>query len=75
MNTFEEVIEAFGGATALAEAIGIKPVHAQTMKARDSIPALYWRDVVDAARQRRIKGVTLDVLAQISSAKLKEKRA
>lgn len=72
MDTFDAVFEAFGGATKLAEAIGIRPVHAQTMRNRKSIPAIYWLDIVEAAREKRIKGVTFDALAKISA---RERRA
>jgi len=75
MNTFRDVFDAFGGATVVAEAIGTSPVHAQTMKQRNSIPAIYWQDLVIGARQRRISGVTLPALAAMSRAKLRERRA
>jgi hypothetical protein len=45
------------------------------MKQRDSIPAVYWQDLVDEARRRRIRGVTLPALAAMSRSKLREKRA
>jgi hypothetical protein len=70
MTTFEDVFEAFGGATMLASAIGIRPGHAQTMKSRGSIPPEYWSRIVNAARERRIKGVTHQALSQIAAQRL-----
>lgn len=69
METFEQVIQAFGGPTKYAEAIGIKHFHAGTMKQRDSIPPAYWADTVKAARARDIEGVTLEKLAEIAKGK------
>jgi len=70
MDTFDDVFSAFGGPAKFAEAIGIQPVHAQTMKSRGSIPAPYWADTAAAAQRLGIEGVTLSALAEIA----KEKR-
>lgn len=69
MRTFADVFAEFGGPTRLAEAIGIKPFHAQTMKARASIPPGYWPRVVAAAKERGIEGITFEALAEIAAAK------
>ena len=70
LDTFQAVIEAFGGPTKFAEAIGIPGFHAQSMKTRDSIPPAYWADTVSAAAARDVEGVTLEKLAELA----KEKR-
>lgn len=70
METFADIVRAFGGSTKFAEAIGIEVFHAQSMKTRDSIPPAYWADTVSAAIQRNIEGVTLEKLAGLA----KEKR-
>lgn len=70
LDTFQAVIEAFGGPTKYADAIGIPGFHAQSMKTRGSIPPAYWADTVSAARQRNVEGVTLEKLAELA----KEKR-
>lgn len=70
LDTFQSVIEAFGGPTKYADAIGIPGFHAQSMKTRDSIPPAYWVDTVSAARERNVEGVTLEKLAELA----KEKR-
>jgi hypothetical protein len=69
LDTFQSVIDAFGGPTKFAEAIGIPGFHAQSMKTRGSIPPAYWVDTVSAAAQRDVEGVTLEKLADIAKAK------
>lgn len=75
MRTFDDVFAAFGGPTRLAEAIGIKPFHAQTMKTRGSIPPGYWPDVVKAASKQEIEGLTHEALAKMAAAKMRERVA
>lgn len=67
MNSFGEIIAAFGGPAEFSRAIGIKPFHAQTMKTRGSIPPEYWERVVSAAVAREIDGVTFEGLAKLAS--------
>lgn len=69
MDTFEDIIQAFGGPAKYGEAIRIEGFHAQTMKQRGSIPPAYWADTVAAASERHIEGVTLERLAEIAKAK------
>lgn len=69
MNTFAAVIDAFGGPGPFGSAIGIPDSHARTMKARDSIPAGRWVEVVDAATRLQVVGVTIERLAQIEAAR------
>lgn len=68
-TTFEDVFSEFGGPASLARATGLTPVHAQTMKTRDSIPPAYWPQIVNAARQRGIEWITAEKLAEIAAAK------
>ena len=74
MNSFVEIIDAFGGAAPFGEAIGIPDSHARAMKARDSIPDGYWMRAVEAARVRSIKGVTLESFASLAKARLEESK-
>jgi hypothetical protein len=80
MNTFDDVFSAFGGPSRFAEAIGIDPIHAGTMKTRGSIPPAYWADTVAAAsrladsepdseRRQALECVTLEALADLAKAK------
>ena len=75
IETFGDIIEAFGGPTKYAKAVEIETFHAQTMKTRDSIPASYWAKTVAAAEEGDIAGITLDVLARIAEAKAGRERA
>lgn len=81
LDTYQSVIDAFGGPTKYAEAIKIPGFHAQSMKTRGSIPPAYWVDTVSAAerlaltetderRRFALQGVTLEKLAELA----KEKR-
>ena len=69
MQTFSDIIDAFGGTRAFALAINIPESHARTMKARGSIPAERWSRLVQAAKEHRVRGVTLEVLARIAASR------
>lgn len=73
MNTFSQVIEAFGGR--FAQAIGVEESHARTMKARDSIPSTRWLDTVRAAEHLGVEGITLDLLARLDAEKSRQREA
>jgi len=68
METFDAIIEAFGGAGPFAQAIGIPDSHARTMKARNSIPPEHWDRLVAAAIERDIEGISYKRLTEIRSA-------
>lgn len=69
LDTFQDVISAFGGPTKYAAAIGIPGFHAQSMKNRDSIPPAYWADTVAAAARLEIADISLGNLAIIAKRK------
>ena len=69
MARVNDIFDAFGGATRLAEAIGISPIHAQTMKGRRSIPVTYWAAIVRAAERQKIPGVTFEHLVRLHTRK------
>lgn len=73
MNSFSQVIDAFGDQ--FAQAIGIEESHARTMKARNSIPSTYWLRVAKAAEERSLEGVTLESLARLEEDKAKPREA
>lgn len=75
IRTFNDVIAAFGGPAKFSQAVGIEPFHGQTMKSRDSIPAGHWPQVVAAASERGINGITHEKLSAIARAKLEAKKA
>lgn len=60
MNSFSDVIDALGVAKA-SEILGIPENHVRTLKARDSIPAGYFKRLVDADAGRAA-GITFELL-------------
>ncbi len=70
MQTFADIIAAFGGVVPFRDAMGLPDVNARQMKHRDSIPPGYWPRAVEAAKERQVEGVTLELLASIAEAKL-----
>jgi len=60
MNSFSDVIDALGVAKA-SEILGIPENHVRTLKARDSIPAGYFKRLVDADAGRSV-GITFELL-------------
>lgn len=66
METFVDLITAFGGPAKFAGAIDVKPFHAQTMKTRGSVPPAYWSRVVAAASVLKIAGVTYETLTKMA---------
>ena len=67
--TFAEVIEALGGSTALAEALGRPEGTVSAWKSRDSIPPDMWAAIVEEARSQKNKAVSLTLLASIRASK------
>lgn len=66
MQTVDQIIEAFGGPARLARALGVRRYARVTdWKYRGSIPAGAWADIVAAARDNGVHGVTLETLAII----------
>lgn len=69
ITTFKQVIDAWPSVAEFAEDIGANANTAKLMRFRDSISADYWVDVVKGAKARRIKGITLELLASIQAEK------
>lgn len=69
MDSFSDVIDAFGGPTGFADAIGVPDSHARTMKARDSIPPAHWQRTAAAAIVKNVPGVSLDLLARLAASR------
>lgn len=66
MDTFVAVIEAFGGTEPFGEAAEVPDSHARAMKARKSIPPLYWPRIVTAAQSKGIEGISYEMLAKLA---------
>ena len=67
MDSAAQIIDRFGGPTAFAFIVGTTQQNATNMKARGTIPASFFRAIVDAAVERNIEGLTLDVLADLAA--------
>lgn len=66
MTSIAELIEALGGVTATARAIGgISPQAVSNMRARNSVPPEHWPALVDASAVAGIEGITIEKLASM----------
>lgn len=61
--------------TTFARDIGITVEHASAMKQRNSIPSAHWLNVVRAAEDRGVDGVTLGRLAELAAARREQPSA
>lgn len=69
MSDFRTIINLWPSLGAFADDIGVSYVTAQVAKHRNSVSPAYWQAMVASAKRRGIKGVTLDKLAKIRSAR------
>lgn len=60
MDSFSDVIDALGISGA-SKILGIPESHVRTLKARDSIPAAYFKRIVESA-EGRAHGITFEFL-------------
>jgi hypothetical protein len=67
MSTFRSIIDKWPSLAEFASDLGVKYVTAQLMRHRNSIAPKHWKNVVSAARDRKITGVTLEVLAAMKA--------
>lgn len=67
MKSYRDVIRAFGGPSEFAAAIGANANTARSWLHRDSVPPEWWVAVVKAARAKRIRGITFEVMAIIAA--------
>jgi len=63
--TVDDIIDALGGTTRVAQALRLNKsvVSSWRGKARGSIPAERWLDLVALARDRGVNGITVESLA------------
>lgn len=64
-STPRDVIAAFGGPTSLSERLHCRPSAVSNWN-REGIPKSRWPDLVELARERRIRGITIATLRQIA---------
>ncbi len=72
MQSFTEIINAWPHPSKLAEDVGVTPGLVAVWKHRDSIPAVYWGDVENAAQRRGIDGVTYQKMGVLARTKRSE---
>jgi hypothetical protein len=68
MESFADIVTAFPDG-ALSADLRVSAGLPAVWKCRNSIPSRYWPDLVASASKRRITGVTLTVLADLSKRK------
>lgn len=66
VNSFRELIQELGGPAAFGRAVGMLPNAAKQANRRDSLSPRYFGAAVKAAQDRKIPGVTLRRLVEIS---------
>jgi hypothetical protein len=59
------IVEAFGGTGKLAAALRVNKSLVSSWKARGYVPASNWYAILALARRRGVKGITLQVLADL----------
>lgn len=69
MNSFSDIISAWPSAAELGRDIGVTGLVVRTWRARGSIPSEYWIAIIRAAKDRKIKGVTLECFARMAAEK------
>ena len=67
ISSFAEVIDALGGASKFAAAVGMKPNTAKMARARDSISPAWWPSVAAAAQQINRGDINIEKLAQLAA--------
>ena len=65
--THADIIEAWPSVADFSRDIGVKYQTARFMKVRNSIHPRYWRRVVQAAKDRGIRGVSMEKLTRAST--------
>lgn len=69
MDTFSQIIEAFGGYAQFAGEVGVPRSKAAVWRHRDSIPPAHWLAVVEAAGRLGIS-VSLETMAAIAAGRV-----
>lgn len=67
--TFRDLIGRWPSLSAFADDLGVTIHAAKQMRSRDSIAAEHWTRMVEAAKERRIRGINPTVLAAIRTGK------
>lgn len=68
MDSFSAIVDAVG-TLALAQECGVADGTPVVWKHRDKIPDHFWLGTVAAAKIKKVKGVTLELLAELAKRK------
>jgi hypothetical protein len=63
MHDHRDIIDRWPSTRAFAEDIGVPYVNVNMMRQRNSISVRHWERVVEAAKERGIRGITLKLIA------------
>lgn len=60
-----ELVDRLGGTGIVAKALRVKPGRVSAWKRRDRVNSDYWAGLVALARDRRVRGVTLETISRL----------
>lgn len=69
ITSFRDLIALWPSVAAFAVDIGCKPTTARQMKYRNNIDSVHWPQLVEAAKRRKLRGVTFDLLFHLQGQK------
>jgi hypothetical protein len=69
MDSFSSLFKALGGPDEVARKLNRTPDAIYKMAQRQSVMPKHWPLLVELARDKKVRGVTLDSLARIATAK------
>lgn len=67
VNSFQDVIDGFGGVSKFAAAVGMKPNTAKMARARNKLSDRWFAPTVAAAQERGLAEITADRLIQLAA--------
>lgn len=67
MHNFRDVIDAWTSLADFAADLGVPYVTASLMRQRGSIHARHWKGLIEASKKRRIRGISLELLASFAA--------
>jgi hypothetical protein len=69
MDSFSSLFKALGGPDEVARKLNLTSDAVYKMAQRHSVRPKHWAPLVELARDRKVRGVTLDSLARIATTK------
>ena len=74
MNTWHDLIKAWGGPNAFARSIGVTPDAAQQMSSRNNVHSQHWPVIVARAQHAVIDGVSFELLVSLKRGRAARRR-